>query len=84
MKSAKPVLRLKAVSDMTKTIEQKALHGRLENDDDGFTYVHGKHKAGRVKRSRNRLKTIRCIRADKRSTKAKELKRQLAEQEVKP
>lgn len=61
------------------TIEQKALHGRLEMDSDGFTYVHGKHKQGRKKRTRNKNKTLRQVRQDKRAVKAKELKRQLAE-----
>lgn len=60
---------------MSKTIESKALHGRLQNNDDGFTYVYGKHKGGRVKRSRNAHQTDRCIRADKRSVKAKENRR---------
>ncbi|HIE1217668.1 TPA: hypothetical protein ACXJRX_000895 [Serratia marcescens] len=63
-----------------KTIEYRRLHGQRQSDDDGFTYVHGKHKAGRVKRTRNRQSTIRQVRADKRSVKAAEIKRQLAEQ----
>lgn len=62
------------------TIEERLLHGRRQSDDDGFTYVHGKHKAGRIKRTRNRKSTIRQVRADKRSVKASSRKRQLAEQ----
>lgn len=60
-------------------IEEKALHGQRENDDDGFTYVAGKHKAGRKKRTRNKAKTARCIRSDKRSVKQKSTKRMLSE-----
>lgn len=61
------------------TPEQRILHGHRESDDDGFTYVAGKHKAGRVKRSRNRQATDRCIRSDKRSVKAAEIQRMLKE-----
>jgi hypothetical protein len=61
------------------TPESKVLFGHRENDDDGFTYVAGKHKAGRVKRTRNKLITSRCIRNDKRSVKASETKRMLKE-----
>jgi hypothetical protein len=60
-------------------IEEKAMHGQREMDDDGFTYVAGKHKAGRKKRTRNKNKTARCIRSDKRSVKQKSLKRMLSE-----
>lgn len=59
------------------TPEMKRLHGRRESDDDGFTYVHGCHKAGRKKRSRNRNSTARNVRNDKRSVKAAETKRML-------
>lgn len=52
------------------TPQEKKFHGQREQDDDGFTYVHGKHKGGRVKRTRNRLKTIRLVRHDKRAVKA--------------
>jgi hypothetical protein len=57
------------------TPEMKILHGRRESDDDGFTYVAGRHKAGRKKRTRNKNQTSRCIRNDKRSVKQSELKR---------
>lgn len=60
-------------------IEEKALHGVCQINDDGFTYVAGKHKAGRVKRTRNKNQTERCIRSDKRSTKQKSIKRMLSE-----
>jgi hypothetical protein len=61
------------------TPEQRILHGQRESDDDGFTYVAGKHKAGRVKRTRNKQATARCIRNDKRSVKAAETQRMLKE-----
>ncbi len=61
------------------TPEMKRLHGIRQSDDDGFTYVAGKHKAGRVKRSRNKNQTARCIRNDKRSVKASENKRIMKE-----
>lgn len=57
------------------TPEMKVLHGYRESDDDGFTYVAGKHKAGRKKRSRNKNLTARCIRNDKRSVKQAEISR---------
>jgi hypothetical protein len=63
------------------TPEMKALHGLRQSDDDGFTYVAGKHKAGRIKRTRNKMKTSRCMRNDKRSVKAREMKRMLKESE---
>ena len=62
-----------------KTIESKKLHGIRENDDDGFTYVHGSHKQGRVKRTRNRKATIRHIRQDKRAAKAADTLRDFKE-----
>lgn len=43
------------------TPQEKKFHGQRERDDDGFTYVHGKHKGGRVKRTRNRLKTTHLV-----------------------
>lgn len=61
------------------TPEMKRLHGQRESDDDGFTYVAGSHKAGRKKRSRNRMSTARSIRNDKRSVKAAEMKRMLSD-----
>jgi len=61
------------------TPEMKRLHGRREADDDGFTYVAGKHKNGRIKRTRNKNNTARCIRSDKRSVKAAETKRMMNE-----
>lgn len=65
--------------DYIMTPEQRILHGQRESDDDGFTYVAGKHKAGRVKRTRNRNATARNMRNDKRSVKAAEMKRMLKE-----
>jgi hypothetical protein len=61
------------------TPEQRILHGYRQSDDDGFTYVAGKHKAGRVKRTRNKQSTARCLRNDKRSVKAAEHKRMMDE-----
>jgi hypothetical protein len=61
-------------------LEQKQLFGFRESDSDGFTYVHGKFKQGRVKRSRNKNKTRKLVRSDKRSVKSKSLKRELKEQ----
>lgn len=61
------------------TPEMKRLHGQRESDDDGFTYVAGAHKAGRVKRTRNRNSTARNMRNDKRSVKAAETKRMFSE-----
>lgn len=63
------------------TPEQRILHGQRESDDDGFTYVAGKHKAGRVKRTRNKQATARCMRNDKRSVKAVETHRMFKESE---
>lgn len=57
--------------------EQKRLHGYRESDSDGFTYVSGKYKDGRCKRTRNKANTERCIRNDKRSVKMSETKRML-------
>lgn len=61
------------------TPESKVLFGHRESDDDGFTYVTGKHKSGRVKRTRNKAITSRCMRNDKRSVKAAENKRMFNE-----
>lgn len=61
------------------TPEMKKLHGRRESDNDGFTYVAGKHKSGRSKRTRNKLSTARSIRNDKRAVKMAETKRMLNE-----
>lgn len=44
-------------------IEEKALHGVRQINDDGFTYVSGKHKDGSVKSTRNKNQTDRCIRS---------------------
>jgi len=63
-----------------KDIETKKLLGDRESLSDGFTYVSGKFKEGRVKRTRNKNKTSRLIRSDKRSCKAKAVKRELSEQ----
>ncbi len=60
--------------------EFKKLMGRRQSDDDGFTYVYGKHKGGRSSRTRNRSTTARCIRNDKRSIKSAGLKRALVDQ----
>lgn len=57
----------------------KKKHCVRQINDDGFTYVAGKNKAGRVKRTRNKNQTARCIRSDKRSTKQKSMKRMLSE-----
>ena len=62
------------------TIEYKQLHGFREADSDGFTYVYGKHKQGRIKRTRNRQRTIKLVRHDKRAVKARETQRMLREQ----
>lgn len=61
------------------TPEMKELHGYRESDDDGFTYVSGRHKAGRIKRTRNHETTERCARNDKRSVRAREIKRMMSE-----
>lgn len=61
------------------TPEMKFMHGIREGNDDGFTYVAGKHKVGRKKRTRNKNSTDRAIRSDKRSVKSKETKRMLSE-----
>ena len=53
--------------------EMKVMLGCRLEDSDGFTYVHGKCKAGRLKRPRNRMATSRHIRTDKRRVKAKEM-----------
>jgi hypothetical protein len=53
--------------------EMKVMLGGREADSDGFTYVHGKYKNGYIKRTRNRLATIKHIRHDKRKVKAREL-----------
>lgn len=59
------------------TPELKKMHGHRESDSDGFTYVAGKHKCGRSKRTRNKLSTSRSIRHDKRAVKMAETKRML-------
>jgi hypothetical protein len=63
------------------TPEMKSMHGILEANDDGFTYVAGRHKQGRVKRTRNKQQTARCMRNDKRSVKQAENRRMLKEQD---
>lgn len=55
--------------------EMRAMLGRREDDDDGFTYVAGKFKAGRVKRSRNRNSADQAERHDKRAVKSRENRR---------
>lgn len=47
----------------------KFMSGIRERNDDGFTYVYGKHKSGRKKHSRNAKQTDRCVRADKKKVK---------------
>ena len=64
------------------TPEMKRMHGILESNDDGFTYVAGRHKQGRVKRNRNKNQTARCMRNDKRSVKQAENKRIFKEQDM--
>ena len=60
--------------------EFKKLMGHRRMDNDGFTYVYGAVKDGsRTNRSANRASTKREIRNDKRSVKAKTLKRVLDE-----
>ena len=59
--------------------EEKVLHGWLQERNDGFSYVHGKHKGGRKKRPRNAASTARQVRTHKRSVKAKSLKRMMEE-----
>lgn len=61
------------------TPEEKAMHGGRELNDDGFTYVHGKHKGGYKKRTRNKNTVHRCLRSDKRSVRSREMKRMLEE-----
>ena len=61
------------------SIEERQLFGHRESDSNGFTYVHGKFKAGRVKRSRNANRVDVLRRRDKRSVKSKSLKRELLE-----
>jgi len=48
----------------------RAMLGRREDDDDGFTYRYGKHKGGYVKRGRHTNSIKRAVRADKRAVKA--------------
>ena len=56
--------------------EFKKLMGQRQMDNDGFTYVYGAVKDGsKTNRSSNRASTKREIRNDKRSVKAKALKR---------
>ena len=66
------------------TPEMRKLIGDRVKDDDGFTYVHGRVKGGRKKRTRNRLATIRCIRLDKRAVRKLELARMFSEQGYDP
>lgn len=56
--------------------------GGRQMDSDGFTYVYGKYKEGRKKRTRNKNQTKRNIRADKRAAKAKAIKRIKKETEI--
>lgn len=53
--------------------EMKLMLGNRESNSDGFTYIHGKFKQGRIKRSRNKNHAAKMVRNDKRSVKAKEL-----------
>jgi hypothetical protein len=56
--------------------EFKKMMGNRKRDDDGFTYIYGAIKDGsKTNRSANRASVKREIRNDKRSVKAKTLKR---------
>jgi hypothetical protein len=57
------------------SLEMRAMLGRREDDDDGFTYRYGKHKGGYTKRTRHTNSIKRSVRADKRAVKAKETHR---------
>lgn len=63
---------------MKKDPEFKKMMGHRMMDSDGFTYVYGAVKDGSTTRPSNAT-TKRCVRNDKRSTKAKALKRILKE-----
>lgn len=59
--------------------EFRMMLGGRQQDDDGFTYVSGAHKAGRKKRTRWKNVVARCTRNDKRGAKAAAFKRELRE-----
>jgi len=61
-----------------KTPEFKKMIGWRKMDSDGFTYVYGCIKDGSSVKPANAT-TKRCIRADKRSVRNKELKRMFKE-----
>ncbi len=58
-----------------KTIEFRKMMGGRMMDSDGFTYVYGKAKGGCGDAPPANDRVKRCIRHDKRSVKAKELRR---------
>ena len=64
------------------TPEKKKMIGERRKNSDGFTYVYGAVKDGsKVNHSSNRLGVKKAIRSHKRGVRAKELRRQLKEQE---
>jgi hypothetical protein len=58
------------------TPEFKKMIGHRMQDSDGFTYVYGRVKDGSSVRPASAA-TKKCIRADKRSVRNKELKRMM-------
>jgi hypothetical protein len=60
------------------TPEFKKMIGNRLNDSDGFTYIYGRIKDGSSNRP-STATTKRCVRADKRAVRNKELKRMLSE-----
>ncbi len=62
-----------------KTPEFKKMMGGRRMDSDGFTYIYGAIKDGSSVRPAT-ASTKKQIRSDKRSVKAKEMKRMLTEQ----
>jgi hypothetical protein len=62
-----------------KTPEFKKMIGERKKNSDGFTYEYGCAKGGYKSRARHKNAIKRGKRKDKRSVKAKELKRMLAE-----
>jgi hypothetical protein len=61
---------------MKNDIEFKKMIGNRMNNDDGFTYVYGKAKGGYNRKSRATKANRISVRNDKRSVKAKALKRE--------
>lgn len=62
------------------TPEFRKMMGKRLQDSDGFTYVYGKVKDGSSVRP-STATTKKCIRADKKSVKNKELKRERKERD---